>query len=147
MKTLIIVLIISSFLQSTIVPIDLVLIILICRSYIKSDKSNLFLAFACGLLDAHLSLTSLGFASILYLSSIQATQVLSKARLAGNSLLIIPFIFVLLIINQLASSFFIHQSLEFKKVFLESLLSLPILYLVRMWEEKFIIRKEIKLRI
>lgn len=148
MKTLITVLIICSFLQSTIIHLDLVLIILICRSYIKSDRANLFLAFSFGLFNAHLNLNTLGVTSILYLILVQITQMLSKSRLAGNFVLIIPLSLILLSINDVVFSFLNHQSLHlFPKVILESLLSLPILYLARLWEERFIVRKEIKLKV
>lgn len=142
MKTLIVLLIIISFIQTTVMPLDLVLIILICRSYLKASDSNLFLSFAFGLLIGHLNLTPLGIESIIYLCLVQITQVLSKTRLAGNSLLIIPLSLILLSINHLALNNF-----TLPKVILESLLSLPILYIVRIWEERFIVRKEIKLRV
>jgi len=148
MKTLIIVLIIISFLQSTILPLNLVLIILICRAYIRPDKANLFLAFALGLLDSHLNLTSLGFQSIIYLVIVQITESLSKSPLSRNSFLIIPISLALLSLNQLANLILSHQTLLiFPKMFLESLLSFPILYLIRLWEERFIVRKEIKLKV
>lgn len=147
MKTLIIILIIASFLQTTIIPIDLVLLILICRSYIKSDRANLYLAFAFGLLVGHLNLVSPGLQSLVYLTLVVATGVLSRLRLAGNPLLILPIAFVLLSLNQLVSSFLMHETLEFSKIILSTLLSLPLLYLVRLWEERFIVEKEIKLKI
>lgn len=148
MKTLITILIISSFLQSTILPIDLVLIILICRSYLRPDRANLLLAFSFGLLHGYLNLTLLGFSSILYLLLIQITASLSKSRLAGHPFLIIPLTFILLSIYTLASAIFIYQSFQlYPKIFLESALSLPIFYLIRLWEERFIVRKEIKLRV
>ncbi|MDO8638985.1 MAG: hypothetical protein Q7R43_05390 [Candidatus Daviesbacteria bacterium] len=148
MKTLIIVLIIVSFLQSTIIPLDLVLIILICRSYIRPDKSNLLLAFAFGLFIGHLNLTSLGFQSFIYLILVFITEALSKSRLAGNSLLIVPLTVFLSSINQIILSIFIHESFHFfPKNLLEAFLSLPILYLVRLWEERFIVRRGIKLRL
>lgn len=148
MKTLITVLIIASFLQSTILPINLVLIILISRAYIRTDKANLFLAFGFGILDSHLNLTTLGFISVVYLILVQSTQVLSKVRLAASPFLIIPLSFGLLFTYQVAFSFFTHQSFEFfPKVLLESLLSLPIFYLVRLWEERFVVNKDIKLKL
>lgn len=147
MKTLIIVLIVASFLQTAILPIDLVLLILICRAYIKSEKQNLFLGFAFGLLTAHLNLTGLGLTSLIYLFVIQATQMLSKIRLAGNPLLIVPISLVLLAFNQGVNALVNHQTLELTQVVFASLLSLPILFLLRLWEERFIVRKEIKLRI
>lgn len=147
MKTLIIILIIAAFLQTTILPIDLVLLILICRAYIKSEKSNLYLTFAFGLLTAHLNLTSLGLQSLLYLTIIGATQILSKSRLAGNPLLIVPVSLIFLFFHQITLSYISHQALDPSKVLFASFLSLPILYLLRIWEERFIVRKEIKLKV
>ncbi len=148
MKTLIAVLILLSFLQSAIIPIDLVLIILICRSYIRPDKSNLILVFAFGLLVGHLNLTSLGLQSLIYLILVSITEGLSKSRLAGNSFLIIPLVLLLSSINQIMLSVFIHESFTiFPKNLLEAFLSLPILYIVRLWEERFIVRRGIKLRL
>lgn len=148
MKTLIAILIIASFIQSAILPIDLVLLILIARSYIKSDKNNLFLAFGFGMLVSHLNLTPLGLQSLIYLTLIVLSESLAKSRLAGNPFLIIPLSLVLVSINGAVMSLVIGQSIQiFPKNLLEATLSLPILYLLRLWEERFIVRGEIKLKI
>ncbi len=147
MKTLIVILIIASFLQTTILPIDLVLLILICRAYIKSDKSNLYLAFAFGLFLSFLSLANFGLESVIFLVVIQATQMLSKSRLAGNPLLVIPVSLFFLTLNQLINFPFNFQTLHFLKLFLEAILALPMLYLVRLWEERFVVQKGIKLKV
>lgn len=138
MKTLIVLLIIAALLQTTILPVNLVLIILICRVYLKTDRANLYLAFAFGLLISFLDLKPLGLQSIIYLTSSLLIQVLSKSRLAGNWLLIVPISLVFLSLNQLSVS---------AKVMWESLLSLPIFYLIRWWEDYFTVQKEIKLRV
>lgn len=137
MRTLIIVLIIASFLQSTILPLDLVLIILICRAFIRTGKSNLYLAFTFGLLNSHLSLTPAGLQSIIFLIMLQLTQILSKSRLSQNALLIVPICFVAILVNQTVVSTNIYGGF----------LSFPIFYLVRFWEERFVVRKEIRLKI
>ncbi len=147
MKTLIVILIITAFLQTTIVPIDLVLLILICRAYMKSGKENLYLAFAFGILTAHLNLTHLGLTSLIYLTAVWVTQILSKRPLAGNPLLIVPISLILLLFNQIANSYISHQTLEVPKVIIPTLLSLPLLYVIKLWEERFIVQKEIKLRV
>lgn len=148
MKTIIIILILLAFLQTTVLPLDLVLIILICRAYIRTDKANLYLSFFMGLLVSHLNLAPLGIQSILYISSVQITQMLSKSRLAGNSFIIIPLSFSLLLINEVINSLIMHQSFQiFPKVFIESILSLPALFLLKLWEERFIVRKDIKLKL
>lgn len=147
MKTLIIILIIAAFVQTTILPLDLVLLILICRAYIKSEKNNLYLGSAFGLLVSHLNLTGLGLESLTYLFIIQATHILSKGRLAGHPLVIVPIAFAFLSLNQIVDSSLGYQILSWQKLLLEAFLSLPILYLVRLWEERFIIHKEIKLKV
>lgn len=148
MKTLIVSLIIASFLQSTILPLDLVLIILICRALIKEDKENLYLAFAFGLFIAHLNGHLLGFQSVIYLLVIFSTQLISKSRLSKNSLLVIPLSFVCLFFNEIAISLIVSQSIQlFPKIVLETILCIPVFYLLRVWEERFIPRKEIKLRV
>lgn len=141
MKTLIAVLIIASLVQSTILPIDLALLILICRSYIRPDKANLFLAFGFGLLTGHLNSNLLGLSSLIYLMIISITESLSISGLASNSFLIVPLCLFLMIINQIIPSFVVQQTIQlFPRVLIESILSLPVLYLVRFWEERFIIR-------
>ncbi len=147
MKTLIIILIIAAFLQTTILPIDLVLLILICRAYIKSERSNLYLSFAFGLLVSHLNLTGLGFQSIIYLIIIASTESLSKLRLTSNPLWIVPISLMFLFFNQVANLVISHSTLEFSRIIFAAVLSLPILYIIRFWEERFIVRKEIKLRV
>ena len=147
MKTLIISLIIISLLQYTILPMNLVLIILICRSYLRPDKTNFLLAFFIGLFDSHLNLTTLGVSSLIYLTVVAAVEGLSRSRLAGSSFLIVPLAFSLLLASQLIFFYFTHQSLDLLKVFLESLISLPIFYLVKIWEERFIVYKDRKLKI
>ena len=142
MKTLIGVLIFIAFLQTSVLPLNIVLIILICRSYLRTDKANLFFAFAFCLLLSYLNLNLMGFLSIIYLIIIQATQILSKTRLAGNSLLIVPLVFIALSINDL-----LLRDFNLTKIILESIFSLPIFYIVRIWEERFIVRKEIRLKV
>lgn len=147
MKTLILILIVASFLQTTILPMDLVLLILICRAYIRSGSENLYLAFAFGLLNAHLNLTSLGLTSLIYLLAVTFTEGLSKLRLAGHPLLIVPLSLSMLSVNQIVSVYLAGgQAWQLSKVIMPAVLSLPIFYLVKIWEERFVVKKEIKLR-
>ena len=133
--------------QTTILPIDLVLLILICRAYVISEKENLYLAFAFGLLTSHLNLTGLGLYSLIYLITVQIVQLLSKSNLAGNPLLIMPISLSLITLSRTAESIVSHTAFNFSGVIIASILSLPIFYLIRIWEERFVIRKEIKLKV
>lgn len=148
MKTLIIILIIASFVQTTVWPFDLVLIILICRSYIRISKSNLYLAFIFGILVSFLSLTTIGFYSLIYLFAVSGTQVLSQHRLARNSLAVVPITFLMMCFSRIVTSIFMHKSVDlFPNVLIESIISLFIFYALRLWEERFIVRADIRLKV
>ncbi len=147
MKTLIIILIIASFIQTTILPVNLVMLILICRAYIKSNQTNLYLGFIFGILTSHLDLSNIGIQSLLNLSFVEATEILSKLRLAGNPFLIIPLVVFFITFSQFVSLIQNHGSFEFQTVILTSILSVPTLFLVRLWEERFIVKEGIKLRV
>lgn len=136
-----------AFLQTTIIPLNLVLLILIARAYLKPQKSNLYLAFIFGLLISHLLLFPLGMQSLIYLGLIEVTQLLSKLPLSRHPFLIIPVTLILLMVEGALSSFFTHSSLFLPQIVMESVLSLPIYYALKIWEERFIMTKEIKLRI
>lgn len=136
MKTLTVTAIIISFLQTTVLPLDMALIILISRAYLRAQKSNLFLAFFLGFLISHLTLGPLGVKSMVYLTVVQITQVLSKSRLAGHPFLIVPLSFVFSLLDG-----------NFYLAVVASIFSLPIFYSLRLWEERFSSAKEIKLRI
>lgn len=140
MKTLIVILIIASFLETTVLPVNLVLIILICRAYLKTDRVNLYLAFGFGLLIAHLNLSNLGAGALIYLLIVAIVQALSKLRLATNPLLIVPISFIILSFSQLTDW-------NLLRIPISSFLALPTFYLLRFWEERFIVQKEIKLKI
>lgn len=147
MKTLTVILIITSLVQSTLIPLDLVLLILISRALIRPDKTNLFLAFGFGLFNSILNLTTLGFESLFYLLVVEILMSLAKTRVAANALLIIPLSLGPLFLHQLFISILTHSTLQFfPKIFFEALLALPIFYLTKIWEERFIVRKEFKLK-
>lgn len=153
MKTLIAVLIISAFVQTAVIPVNLILLILIARSYLKAESSNLYLAFAFGFLTAHLNLSSLGLTALSYLIFVSGVSALSKLRMAGNPLAVIPVSFLILsadkiITMYLQSGIFLRFSSSwFTELIFASVLSLPVLYAVRLWEERFIAHKDIKLKI
>jgi len=147
MRTLILVLILLSFFQSTIIPLDLILIALICRSFIKEEKVNFYLAFGFGLLISHLKLNPMGFESIIYLIIVALTQSFSRSRFNKSIVLIAPLAFVLLLLNQSLETFFLKTSFSLSKIIWESILILPVFSFLKLWEERFNPRKNIKLKI
>ena len=148
MKTIVLILILAAFLQTTTVPVNLVLVILICRAYIKQERTNLFLAFAFGLLVGHLSLGNPGLQSLIFLILVELAQIFSNTRFSTRSLLVIPLSFILLLADLWVNSLLNHQSLQVSPGNLVgSLLSFPIFYLIKLWEERFIVQKDIKLKL
>lgn len=148
MKTLIIILILCAFLQTTILPIDLVLLVLIFRSYLVSDKSNLYLAFFFGLLISHLSGTPLGIQSVVYLLIVEIVRVISRIPALNSIITIIPITFVALTFNSVVLAVVNGSSIQlWPEILLESIAALPVYLLIKFWEERFVIRPEIKLRI
>src|SRR3989344_791540 len=147
MKTLIIILIILSFLQTTILPINFVLIVLICRTFIRNDKSNLYLAFGCGLLLSHLNLILIGSLSILYLILIFLAQVLSISRSINSIFLLLPFGIFALSTDRFIAYLLLNISFSFSiSLFVSFFMIIPAFFLLKLWEERFIVRKDIKLK-
>lgn len=141
MTTLVVILIILSFLQTTIIPFNLVIILLIIRAYLGRSKGNLILAFAFGLLASHLMITPWGLQSAVYLMLVVIAQLVSRSPLSQNPLIIVPLVFALISINEAAVSTIISASIAFwPKVVFESLISLPVYLTFKFWEDRFVIK-------
>lgn len=147
MKVLITVLLAIAFLQSSLTSVDFVLMVLLLRSYITKEKINLYLAFFMGLLISHLSFSPLGLQSIVYVVMVQLVLLLAGLRW-NTHIAVFPVILVLLLIDQGMQSFLTNQSLSLWPSILINVLSLlPIYILIRFWEERFVIRPDIKLKV
>lgn len=147
MKTLIFILILAGFLQASVVPIDLVAVILIARSYIKVDQTNLILAVVLGLFVSHLTFTPWGLQSLIYLSLVEISYLVSKSPISANAWSIIPVGIILLSFDNVATALVAHQSINiWVQLIWESLLILPVYILLRFFDERFTIR-DIKLKI
>lgn len=147
MKILILVLILIAFLQSTILPFNLVLIILILRAYVAGDKYDLFLAFFFGLFMAHLNSLPLGPLSIIYLGLIELAKILARSHFSQNIITVI--ILMLGVLGAFHFLIFIlgYQTFQiWPKIAIETLLSIPLYYLIKIWEERFMFKREVKLR-
>jgi hypothetical protein len=148
MGALVIVLTLLSFFQATLVPINLVLIVILLRSYIKVEPANLYLGFGFGLLLSHLNQLPLGSDSILFLILVMITRLISKAPFQKNIITALPFMFILLSINIALTAILKSQSvLLWPQILAEMLLLVPTYFILRLWEERFIPRKDFKLRV
>src|SRR3989344_3259776 len=141
MKLTIAVLILLACLQASVLPLDLVLLILVLRTYVNRGKENLYLAFGFGLLLSHLTFAPLGILSIIYLAAVIFTDILSRSRESNHLLTVIPLTLIVLSINSAVNSLLLHQSINiWPKVFLERIAALPIYILIKFWDERFVVK-------
>ncbi len=148
MKAFIFILILASFLQTSILPINLGLLLIITRSYIRMEKANLYLAFGFGLLIAFLEHTPLGLYSLIYLILVEAIHLFYKAPILKNFLTVIPVMLGILLVNDIAVSLIRGISIQlFPQIIIEGILILPIYIVLRLWEERFVVRKDVRLKV
>lgn len=146
MNLLIAVLLLISFLESTILPFDLILIILIARSFIVTERSNYFLAFFFGILVSLLLGYPLGLLSLIYLFAVVMAHIIKTTDLAVYWIIILPLTFLLLSFEQFILQILNISNFNFSSLMIPIIIILPIYFLVRFWEERFVVAKDIKLK-
>lgn len=144
---LIICLILIQFLQTVFLGFDLMLVVIASRSLIVEEKSNYYLAFSIGLLGSHLTGQPLGFLSLIYLLTVKVTHLLKRTSLGNHYLTVLPLIFFFSLIVQFTLDFFSRSSFNFSPVIWQTVFALPVYLIIKFWEERFILKKEIKLKI
>lgn len=142
MKTIIAVLIFLSFLQTSVLPLNLVLIVVLVRSFVKVDSANLILAFVFGMLLSHLQNQPAGLQSLVNIILVEAVYLWKRTPFSHSIWTILPVVGVLLVLSDIGNGI-----LNWPKIILEIILILPIYLTVRFWEERFIVRREIKLKV
>lgn len=147
MTVLLSILLFLSFLQGALLPFDLVLIFLLVRSFITSGKENLWLAFSFGLLVSVLQGSLLGFFSLVYLTAVVTSHLIRKTHLASHWIAILPLSIVFLLAERFLVNVFFGSTLNYSFLLVETALVLPFYFALRLWEERFVVKKEIRLKI
>lgn len=148
MKTLIVVLVLLSFLQVTLIPLNLVLLILILRAYLYPEKINLYLGFFLGLLISFLDSQTLGVYSLAYVFFIQIIHIFRKTPFALHYFVIIPAIVLILSLNRIFLSVVTGSSIQlWPQILKESFLIIPVFLFLKIWEERFVVKPEVKIRL
>lgn len=146
MAPIVIILIFLSFCQASLWPINLVLVVLLCRSFIVSDRANFFLAFALGLFLAFLQGYLLGILSVTFLAMVAIVYLVKRTPFAENLLVIFITTLFLLIIDYLLIGNALGINFNYWPAAAGALLGLPIFIILRFWEERFIPKSNIKLK-
>ncbi len=147
MKTLLLIITLFAFLQSAFLPVNIVLILIIARSLIVDDRENLFLAFFGGLILAFLTQINLGYYPIIFVFLVVIAGMLKKLPVSFGLLMTFLFGGLLITLTALLNNYFIGQYLEFYPHLIEAILLLPTYFLMKFWEERFVIKSHTKLRI
>lgn len=148
MKTLIAILILLSFLQATLIPINLVLIFLIVRAYIRPEETNLYLSFFFGVFVALLTHHNLGLYPIIFLSLVYLTHLLSRSPLSKNALSVIPLVVIATLIVELFTTLpFNKAPILMPTLVVAGILALPFYLIIKFWEERFVVRPQVKLKL
>lgn len=147
MKTFTFILVVSVFLQSSFLPFNLVLILLICKSLAKPDKYNLILAFGAGILVGILQSQNIGFWALSFLLLVRLVS-LSKMLPFSKNIITIQVVLAIAIIAMGAfERVYLGQSFESSTALTEIFLSLPVYIILMFWNERFILKTDSRLKL
>lgn len=135
-----------SFLQGSGLPVNLVLLILIARSLVVSDKRNFWLAFSFGLFLSYLLNLPLGLLSLLYLLVVSAIYIIKKTHIASHPLILILLSLVFVTLDHLTGQLGSKLHISYFLISIEMILVVPVYLIVRFWEERFTPRGDVRLK-
>ena len=146
MKTLLLIITLFAFLQSAFLGVNLVLVVLIARSLILDDRDNLYLAFFGGLILSFLTQVNLGYYPLVFMLVMVVSGAIKKLPVSFNALTVFVSGALLITLVALINSYFIDEFLVLYPHVIELLLVVPVYFLVKLWEERFIVKSHTKLR-
>jgi hypothetical protein len=147
MKIFSFILLLAALIQTSFLPIDLCLILLICRSYAVHSRENYYLAVMSGILMGILSSSNLGFWPLLYVLAVLIVHIIRLLPITRRSLTVIPVTFLILTATAFTMNLFLKMPFIWWYALIGSLIALPIYMVIRIWEDRFITKPGIKLRV
>lgn len=147
MKLFTFILLIAAFLQTSFLPLDLCLILLVCRSYAIHQPNNYFLALLTGLFLGILTSTNVGFWPIIFVTAVLIIHLVRLLPITSRFLTVVPVAFLILLGSDMAANFFLRLPFNFWYPAIGSLIALPIYVAIKEWEERFVAKPGIKLRL
>ena len=146
MKTLLLLITLFAFLQSAFLPVNLVLVLLIARSLIIDDRENLYLAFFGGLILSFLAQINLGYYPILFLVVVKLSGMLKLLPVSFNLLMVFLSGALIVALTTTVNRFIIGQYVEVWPHLIEVVLVIPTYFFVKLWEERFVVKSHMKLK-
>ncbi len=136
MKYFIFLLIFAAFIQTSFLPLNLVLIMLVSKTLVEDDNSNLVLAFFAGILVGVLSSQNIGFWALVNLAAVEVARFVKKAPFSQNALTLLPVFGLILLFSRFFEGVFVKQSVQYSLIFWEVLVSVPVYLGIKFWKDK-----------
>lgn len=135
-------LIFAAFLQTSFVPVNMVLVLIVARSLLIDARSNYFLAFSAGILLGVLSAQNIGYWPIILLIAVKVTYLIRKLPFNIGLPTFLLALALSLTIQILAEYLFLHHSINWTKPLTEFITGIPIFLFIRFWEDRFMIHTQ-----
>ena len=148
MNVLIGLIILSAFLQTSFIGINIVLLFLVCRSFIVESRMNYFLAFFVGLLISILAVQNLGFWALVFLIAVKIGHVFGKLPFNRGLLTALPAIALSVFTATVLQGVIEGQTINWNIPVIEIVIGIPIYFFLSFWEDRFMVHtSNVKLKL
>lgn len=147
MKLFVFLLIITALLQTTFLQVNPVLVLLICRALIREEIASYYSAFFIGILLGILESKNTGFYALFFVIIVKIIHLIKSTPISAYFLTVIPTTLVFSFALNFLKYFFFSQAINYYVPLVDALLSLPIYFFLKIWEERFVVKSSIKLKI
>jgi hypothetical protein len=146
MKLFLFILFITALVQTSFIPLNLCLILLIARSYAVHNSNNYYLALLSGILLGVLTSFNIGFYAILFVLAVFLIHLIRLLPITGKFYTVWPVTFVVLSLAMVAENFVYHSEFNWWHPVIGAFIAVPVFIFVREWEERFVAKPGIKLK-
>lgn len=143
----IVILSLLALLQTTFIPLDLVLIFLVCRSFVSSGRSNFYLAFCFGIMVSLMATKPVATFAIFYLLSVEVVQILKRTELSNYWLAILPISILVFLLENLLDIVMFGSWFSWTKILSQLGVVLPFFVGLKIWHERFVGQKDFRLKL
>ncbi len=147
MRLFILFLVFALLLQTTLLGINLCLVLIVARSLAVSERSNLIAGFFTGIFLGAMSSINIGFYSILFVICTKVVEIFKGSALSGNFLSFIPLCFIIYMGAAFFERVFLSQSVNLSKIIWELFATVPTFLIIKFMQERFTMKPGIKLRV
>lgn len=148
MQFFLVILVIGAFIQSSLVNLNLCLVLLSVRALVLEKKENFYLAFFSGILLGVLTSKNLGFYPILFIFVVKLLSILNQTRITPtNYLVVLPACLIVFTVAEYLEKFFFGESVSFVKIAIETVLVIPTFLIISVLEDRLTPKGGIRLRV